>query len=207
MNKNSHLGIPGVYWEKNFFAETGENSYTLVANKGPLVTDLFHYKENSYKSYALSVGQINRYTFFGKSDQVISAKLVDCRSSSENLHKKIEFNFKPDPTQCLVVERGIAEYFEGLDNISVRSEPILFSTNKPNGHDLGDDSIAIPLDKLDNEFPIISPSELPLPNEALQFMLKREQEVIKSGKNVKSTSNLYLNNKFYKISLQPKPLY
>ncbi|KKB34127.1 hypothetical protein [Bacillus thermotolerans] len=196
--------IEGLYWDRNYYAQTGEDSYTLVANKGPLVSDILHFKKDKYHAYFLSIGQINRYTFFGDPTQTIKASFIDCRTTSKTLHKKVEMTFTPDPTKHLYIERGIAEHFENLKNITVRSEPIWFATNKPNGYNLGEDTIVIPLNTPANEFPMVFPNELPLPNEALQFVLKREQEVIKSKEKYRHSVDLTLEDRTYRLSLTPK---
>lgn len=199
--------IDGLYWKKNFYVGTGVRSFTLVANKGPIVADILFFEDDTYyNEFSLQIGQINRYTFFGKESDVINAEFVDCRANSATLHQKVVMEFSPDPRKHLVIERGIATRFSGFKNTTVRSEPILYATTKENGYEVGNDRTIIL--KNSTEFPIVNTNKLPLPNEVLQFLLKKEQEVLqKSEKKSHSYSyNTFVNGEMKRINFKPKAI-
>jgi hypothetical protein len=199
--------IDGLYWKKNFYVGTGVKSFTLVANKGPIVADILFFEDDTYyNQFSLQIGQINRYTFFGRESDVIKAEFVDCRANSPTLHQKVLMEFSPDPRVHLVIERGIAARFSGFRNTTIRSEPILYATTKDNGYNVGNDRIIIPNNS--TEFPIVRTNKLPLPNEALQFLLKKEQEVIQKSENKRPSYSYdtFVNGEMKRINIKPKAI-
>ncbi|PFR36723.1 dTDP-4-dehydrorhamnose 3,5-epimerase [Bacillus thuringiensis] len=200
---NEYTDIEGLYWKKNFFVGTGINSFTLVSNEGPIISDFLFFEDDSYfKNFSLQIGQIDRYTFIGKKDDVIKAEFIDCREHSPTLHQKVTFEFTPDPKKHLVIERGIAKRFTGFSNTIIRSEPILYAPSKDNDYNVGNDRIYI--SENSNEFPVVSVNVLPLPKEALQFLLKKEQEVIKKNKQRSFSVDTFFNGEKKRINLKSK---
>jgi len=200
-----NTNIDGLYWKKNYYVGTGVKSFTLVSNEGPIVSDFLFFKDDSYyKDFSLQIGQVDRYTFIGKESDVIKAEFVDCREDSPTLHQKVIMEFTPDPRKHLVIERGIAKKFTGFSNTIIRSEPILYAPlqNKDNGFNIGNDRIIVPVSA--NEFPVVSINKLPLPKEALQFILKKEQETI--AKNIKSSYSFdtFINGEMKRVNVKPK---
>lgn len=195
--------LEGLYWKKNFYVGTGVKSFTLVSNEGPIVADILFFEDDSYyKDFSLQIGQVDRYTFFGKETDVIKGEFVDCREDSPTLHQKYLMEFSPDPRKHLVIERGIAKKFTGFSNITIRSEPILYATSKDNGYKLGNDRIVIPWDS--SEFPVVCTNKLPLPKEALQFLLKKEQEVINKTDKHPYSFDTFVNGELKTINVKPK---
>lgn len=195
--------IDGVYWKKNFYVGTGVKSYTLVANEGPIVADILFFEDDQYyKDFSLQIGQVNRYTFFGKVSDVIKAEFVDCRDDSPTLHQKTVLEFSPDPRKHLVFERGIAAKFSGFSNTTIRSEPILYAPSEENGYNIGNDRVIIPADS--NEFPTVTVNKLPLPNDALEFLLKKEQEVIQKNKDKEYSYDTFMNGELKRVHVRTK---
>lgn len=155
--------ILGLHWERNFFAETGDRSYTLVANEGPLVSD-FHYYAYESGDYLLHVGHLNRFTFFGDPKQEITAEFVDCRKGSPSLHELVRLDFTPDPRKVLHVAQGIAMKFSGMRDILVRSEPVWFApSSATTSYNVGNDQTFVPGETPASRFPEVSVNDLPLP--------------------------------------------
>ncbi|NPC91255.1 dTDP-4-dehydrorhamnose 3,5-epimerase [Bacillus sp. WMMC1349] len=203
MKKIEETSIKGLYWNRNFYVGTGVESYTLVANEGPIVTDFLFFEDDSYyEDFSLQIGQVDRYTFIGQQNSLIKAEFVDCRMNSPTLHHRVVMEFNPDPRKHLFIERGIAKKFTGFSNTTIRSEPILYATTENNGYNLGNDRVIIPSDS--NQFPIVSINKLPLPKEALQFLLKKEQEVIEKNKKHAYSFDIFLNGKMKRINVTPK---
>jgi hypothetical protein len=204
-NLNEKLGLEGLEWIRNYFIGTGIKSYTLVANKGPIVSDLLYFENDKYfTDFNLQIGQVDRFTFVGDINQSIKGEFIDCRIDSPTLHEKVCIEFHPDPRKHLYIERGIAKRFEGLNNVTIRSEPILFATKVPNGYNIGNDRILFKKNTLKSDVPAIYPNKLPLPNEAIQFLLKREQEYLKENKNHEFQLDAVINGENYRLNLKPK---
>lgn len=202
---NEKLSIEGLEWVRNYFIGTGIKSYTLVANKGPIISDFFYFENDGYfNDFSLQVGQVDRYTFIGNPKQTITAEFIDCRIDSPTLHKKIRLEFKPDPRKHLYIERGIAKRFEGLIDVTVRSEPILFATKVENGYNLGNDRLLFKETIEKSDIPAVYTNKLPLPSEAIQFLLKREQEFLKHKEPNDFQFDTVLNGQHYRLSLKPK---
>jgi dTDP-4-dehydrorhamnose 3,5-epimerase len=174
--------LQGLHWGKNYYVQTGKDSYTLIANRGPLITDMHFYTKDSTGHFMIQVGQIDRLTFLGDPSQEITATFVDCRKESKTFQKLVEIKFTSDPTRHLFIERGIAKMFSGMKNVTVRSEAIWFSSRDNADYKVGNDRILVPVNTPLHEFPAVTINKLPLPNEVLQLILKREQKILKEDK-------------------------
>lgn len=175
------MAIPGLEWIKNYCAETGNDSYTLVANPGPRISDFHQWYHDSYEAFVVHASQIDRYTFFGNPEQLIMAEFVDCRDGSETFQETTSIKFSPDPTYCLVIPAGVAVRITGLRNIAIRSEPILLAPVEGSPYSPGNDQIRISTATLLDEFPAIKCGHTPLPSEALQIINKRQQDILSKG--------------------------
>lgn len=173
--------IPDLRWANNYCAETGSESYTIVANPGPLVTDFHLWLRDSYEAYILHVGQEDRFTFIGDPNREITGHFVDCRKGSASLHARVTMNFAPDPRQVLHIPQGVAAWFGGLMHVTVRSEPIWFAPSKKTPYEVGNDQIRIADSTDTSEFPEISVNDLPLPDQVLQLICKRQQKMLRDG--------------------------
>lgn len=196
--------IDGLHWGKNYYVQTGRESYTLVANKGPLITDMIYFPDNVFDTFTLQIGQTDRYTFIGDPEQEIVGIFVDCRKDSPTLHKRVILKFKPDPKKHLYIERGIAKRFEGIKNITIRSEPVWYTSQNNPQYNVGNDRIIIPRQAENHEFPVVQINELPLPDEALQVILKREQQILKDKKPFKQSFDALINGEIKRITLKKK---
>ncbi|KPC98090.1 hypothetical protein LR69_03713 [Geobacillus sp. BCO2] len=198
--------INGLYWGKNYYVQTGQESFTLVANPGPLISDMIYFSIDSTDHFTIQVGQIDRFTFFGDPEQEITGLFVDCRKGSPTLHKKVELKFKPDPRKHLYIERGIAKMFTNMKNITVRSEPIWFSTNVNTEYNIGNDRLIVPRDTELENFPIVQINELPLPNRALQVILEREQQILRENKEYQQSFDLYMGGSRSRVTIKKRKL-
>ncbi|ADI28003.1 dTDP-4-dehydrorhamnose 3,5-epimerase family protein [Geobacillus sp. C56-T3] len=196
--------INGVFWVKNYYVQTGQESFTLVANPGPLISDMIYFVVDSTNHFTIQVGQIDRFTFFGDPEQEIMGLFVDCRKGSPTLHKKVELKFKPDPRKHLYIERGIAKMFTNMKNITIRSEPIWFSTNVNIEYNIGNDSLIVPMDTELGDFPVVQINELPLPNRVLKVILEREQQILRQNKEFQQSFDLYMGGSRSRITIKKR---
>jgi hypothetical protein len=177
----TQTGIVGLLWEKNFYAETGTNSYTLVSNPGPLISDFHFWLKDSYESYVIHVGQEDRFTFIGAIGRSISARFVDCRKGSPTAHQLVAMDFAPDPRRALHIPAGVAVFLENMRHVTIRSEPILFAPARETYYAPGNDTIIVGTGTDPAAFPLLSVNDLPLPGEVLQIINRRQQSMLKSG--------------------------
>jgi len=179
--ESMRVTIPGLNWEKNFYAETGSASYTLVANPGPLVSDFHFFRRGEMSDFVVHRGHTTRYTFLGDPAQEITATFVDCRRGSPSLHSSVTLEFTPDPRRVLNIPQGVAMRFTGLMNVTLRSEPIWFAPAKDNGYQVGNDQVRVAPGTPFDRFPVLSVNDLPLPGEVLQIILARQQQMLRDG--------------------------
>jgi len=119
-NDSSHLAseILGVRWETHLFISSGENSgFTILPDQAPFY--IVDHGEVSYAhdSYGIHVGQEDRLTFVGPSSQRVKLHLLDCRKTSETLHKKVVLEFQPSAKRFLVIPPGVAHRFENFEKV------------------------------------------------------------------------------------------
>ena len=200
MERDTFSEISGLFWERNYFAETGPQSWTLVANPGPLVADFHFWELSSYEAFILHVGQEDRFTFFGNPDREITATFVDCRRNSLSLHRKCSIKFSPDPRRVLHIPAGVAAHFSGMMHITVRSEPILYAPEKESEYSVGNDQIRIYSKTTPDDFPVIDESKMVLPVKVLQLILKRQQEMIVNNEPYTETYGIPCGDKIVRFS-------
>jgi hypothetical protein len=186
--------IIGLMWSDNFYAETGVDSYTLVANPGPTITDFHLWLQDASQHFVVRVGQDDRYTFIGSIMQSVRASFVDCRVGSPTLRHSAVLEFVPDPTRCLTIPVGVAMFFSGMRHVTVRSEPILYAAGLETEYAPGNDQIIIHRDTPPVEFPLLSVNDLPLPPEVLQIINRRQQEMLRTGQRYDTTYGVASGN-------------
>ncbi|GGO83010.1 dTDP-4-dehydrorhamnose 3,5-epimerase [Wenjunlia tyrosinilytica] len=180
--------ILGLHWEANYCAETADGSYTLVTNPSPLVSDVHFFQRDTYDDYVVHVGHSTRFTFLGAPEQLLVGDFVDCRRGSPSLRQSVRLEFTPDPRRALHVGQGIAMRFQGLTNITVRTEPTWFDSSRPDSHyDVGNDQIRVPTDTPTSSFPSLSVNDLPLPPHVLQILMQRQLEILRNGGSYDTT--------------------
>jgi hypothetical protein len=180
--------ILGLHWESNLCAETPDRSYTLVTSPHSAVSDLHFFERDAHDDYVVHVGHSIRFTFFGAPGQLLTGDFVDCRRGSPSLRQAVRFEFSPDPRRVLHVGQGIAMRFQGLTNITVRTEPTWFDSSREDSHsDVGNDQIRVPTDTPASSFPSLSVNDLPLPPHVLPVLMQRQLEILRNGGSYDTT--------------------
>jgi dTDP-4-dehydrorhamnose 3,5-epimerase len=185
--------IPGLHWDANLCAETADRSHTLVAAPASLVSDVHFFRRDAYDDFVVHVGHSTRFTFLGAPGQPLTGDFVDCRRGSPTLRRAVRLEFTPDPRRVLHVAQGIAMRFQGLTNITVRTESTWFASSPADNphdaghHDIGNDQIRVPTDTPPSSFPSLSVNELPLPPHVLQILMRRRLEILRDGGSYDTT--------------------
>jgi hypothetical protein len=178
--------IPDLKWRDNYCAETGQSSFTLVANPGPLITDFHYWNRNSYEAFIAHVGQDDRFTFLGDPSITIRGEFVDCRRATHGAVATMEFS--PSAERFLTVPRGVAVFYSGLQGVTIRSEPVLYApSSNDSDYSVGNDQIRITSGARPKDFPKLTPNELPLPPAVLQLINARQQEILRTGQPYESS--------------------
>lgn len=173
--------ISGLQFKRNYYAETGSDSYTIVANPGPRVSDFHQWYKNEYEAFVAHIAQIDRFTFFGPPEQQIDAEFVDCRAGSKSFLGHAAISLTPDARRCLEIPAGVAVHFKGLQNLAIRSEPILLAPPLGGEYFPGNDQVRIATSTALEDFPVLEVGGTPIPGEALRILLAHEQRVISEG--------------------------
>jgi len=84
--------------------------------------------------------------------------------------------FNPDPSQKLVIDRGIAHTFDGLEHIVTRDEPIWYVDEDNPDFNMGSDVVNFPRESSPDLFPVVQPNSLPIPVECYRFITARQHE-------------------------------
>ncbi|MBB6449718.1 dTDP-4-dehydrorhamnose 3,5-epimerase [Geomicrobium halophilum] len=163
--------IIGLHFEKNL--SIGNKFYThVIASSGPGISDFVtHSDAFHYTQYGIHIAQVDRLTFFGDPNQIITGHFVDCREGSPTLHKYVSIDYYPDPTKKLNIDRGIAHTFDGLENVLTRDEPIWYMSVGNSDYNMESDVINVPRELELNEFPEVTINKYPIPREAYEFVL------------------------------------
>lgn len=179
--KTSILGLcfePNLVFELNGFS--GSFSTKLLSSPGPLVSDFVTHEPGfGYGTYGIHVGQDDRLTFMG-SYRRIHGYFVDCRRGSPTLHTKVELSFVPSLARRLVIPRGVAHTFDGLERVVTRDEPVWHAADDNLDWNIDNDLISIDRDTPLKAFPVVRPNEQRLPDSLHVFQSRLSQRLLES---------------------------
>ena len=199
------LGFKGLEWRPNLIAADTEATIHLIENVGGGATDmLFHVADNEIDWFDLHVGQDDRLTFFGPPDRLLYASFIDCREGSETLHRRIDTAFRPDPRHHLHIERGIAYKIENKRHIAVRVENLWFVSADNPAYNLANDTINFRGDEAPDKLPVVQVNELPLPMDAMEYVLSQQQDALSKGALRDLAATASLGGKTQSIAIKRK---
>ena len=122
----STICIPGVKWKRNRI-QTASEQVKILSNEGSAVHHFVqHTADFSYNTFGIHRFQDDELTFLAVVPKEVTAILVDCRMSSPEFGKRHILTFTTSPHQRLVIPRGVAHTFEGLDGVTTRNDYILY---------------------------------------------------------------------------------
>ncbi len=135
----------------------------------------------NYDQYGIHVGQVDRLTFLGPPTQTINGYFVDCRKGSPTLHQTVELTYWPSPDRKLVIGRGIAHTFDGLQNIVTVDEPIHFVAEGNPDYNLYNDVVNFPRTFTPDLWPLVRTNDLPIPVECYRFITDKQHKLFSAG--------------------------
>lgn len=169
-------GIDGVGWQKHLLLPSGEHSGFIPLLDARTFYVVDHGEiEYSHDAYGIHLGQEDRLSFLGPSNQQVQLTLVDCRQGSKTHHQKVTITFTPDPRRYLVIPPGVAHCFVGLEKVFTINRPKIFVTNEQE-YQPGNDVIDWPLDRTD--FPTLQVHETPASREFYHHQKLAQEELL-----------------------------
>lgn len=177
--------ITGLRFEENTLLpisrRSGIFSCKLISSPGPMVSDFVtHEADFQYGTYGIHVGQDDRLTFMGPKDAKIKGSFVDCRAGSPTLHNCVNITFAPSMARRLVIPRGVAHTFDGLQYIVTRDEPIWHSAVDNPDWNIDNDLISVDRDTSVEDFPVVRANEYRLPDALHVFQSRLSQSLLES---------------------------
>lgn len=177
--------ITGLRFEENSLhiipSSSGIFSSKLISSPGPMVSDFVtHEADFQYGTYGIHVGQDDRLTFMGPKNAAINGFFVDCRAGSPTLHNRVNITFAPSMARRLVIPRGVAHTFDGLQYIVTRDEPVWHSAFDNPDWNIDNDLVSIDRDTSIDDFPVIRANEYRLPDALHVFQSRLSQSLLKS---------------------------
>jgi hypothetical protein len=119
--------IVGVKIERNTYVQTGAYSGILVG--GMISTNVIRRPNvpTEYSVWGIHLATDDRLTFISKSDdKPIIVKMVDCRRDSPTLHHYLEVECFPDPSQRLIIPRGVAHLPTQVNGLLTLNMPVIY---------------------------------------------------------------------------------
>jgi hypothetical protein len=168
--------IDGLFWESNSVSVAADGAFAIVSDSpGPHVADLVTHEPNfTYHHYGIHVGQIDRLTFFGDERRTIRGDFIDCRRGSPTTRLRHTMLFAPSHAKKLVIACGIAHTFSDIEHVVTRDEPIWRLTDHNPAYNLGNDVLNFPIGAGDDDIPLVTPNQLPIPDFCYRFVLDHQ---------------------------------
>lgn len=202
------LPVEGLAFERNLVRDVGglEGWFAtkLLSSEGPLVSDFVTHEVGfTYNTYGIHVGQIDRLTFMGESDEPITGHFVDCRAGSPTLHHQVSVRFNPSLFRRLTVPRGVAHTFDNLAGIVTRDEPIWYADFDNIDWDVNNDLVSIARDS-NEPYPVVRINEFRMPDEAHRLVSRLSQSLLETPTAYSSRHLLRIAGKDVYVMFQAK---
>ncbi|VVP79728.1 dTDP-4-dehydrorhamnose 3,5-epimerase family protein [Pseudomonas fluorescens] len=158
-------------------------NHKLISSAGPMISDFVTHEANfNYSTYGIHVGQDDRLTFMGGDRRRIEGYFVDCREESPTLHQIVRLRFNTSLKRHLVIPSGVAHTFDNLEHVVTRDEPVWYSDTNNSAWSIDNDLVSVSRDTRLEDFPVVRPNKLRLPNEAHTFLSKISQSLLENPK-------------------------
>lgn len=146
--------IAGLMWTNHAFVETGDASgIRPLGNRRPYYLVDHGIEPYAHDAFGIHLGQDDHLTFMGRADADVMVEFVDCRRGSATLHQRVELRFAPSAVRTLVIPRGVAHRFAGLENVTTLNQGIAY-LDDDGDYQPGNDVIDWPLSR--DHFPVLT---------------------------------------------------
>jgi hypothetical protein len=203
------LGIEDLHFEANLVSNMdkmhGWFRSKLMSSPGPLISDFVtHEAAFEYSTYGIHVGQDDRLTFVGNEKNIITGYFVDCREGSPTATRSVVARFAPSLYRRLIIPRGVAHTFDGLEHIVTRDEPVWYSDVDNIDWNVDNDLISVPRKWQVEAFPIVRPNRFKMPVEGHRFMSRLSQSLLESPKSYMARYLLRIAGEDRYVMFEPK---
>ena len=205
----SFFSIAGLRFEPNNFIPlhpgSGVFAQKLLSSPGPMISDFVtHEKGFNYSTYGIHVGQDDRLTFMGGDGTDIEGFFVDCREGSPTLHQIVRLRFRSALKRRLIIPRGVAHTFDGLDSVVTRDEPIWYADENNPVWNIDNDLISVSRSARLSEFPVVRANEHRLPDEAHVLLSKISQSLLEKPKSYLARFSVKIGGEDTFVKFEPK---
>jgi dTDP-4-dehydrorhamnose 3,5-epimerase-like enzyme len=202
------FAIQGLRFEKNVLEtlpkQPGWFSEKLASSPGPLVSDFVTHEAGfEYSTYGIHVGQDDRLTFMGEPGRNIVGWFVDCRESSPTLHHALSVRFAPSQHRRLVIPRGVAHTFDGLEHVVTRDEPIWYAHESNPDWNIDNDLVSVSRRTAPADFPSVTPNPHLLPDDAHVLLSRLSQSLLETPRPYLSRYRLKVGGKSTYVMFEP----
>jgi len=203
------LPIEGLGFERNLVADIqgppGWFTTKLLSSDGPLVSDFVTHEAGfHYNTYGIHVGQVDRLTFMGTTNEPITGYLVDCRSGSRTLHQRVAITYRPSLRRRLVIPRGVAHTFDNVAGIVTRDEPVWYADFDNIDWDVNNDLVSVARSETSETFPVVKANHLRMPDDVHRFVSRLSQSLLETPVAYASRHLLTIDGKDVYVSFQSK---
>ncbi len=185
------FAIGGLAFEHNDVIDLkhppGWFSKKLLSSPGPLISDFVTHEEHfAYGSFGIHVSQDDRLTFMyaePSMDKWILGSFVDCRVNSPTLKLRIDILFRPSIYRRLIIPRGVAHTFDGLEKVVTRDEPVWHSSPSNADWNVDNDLISVDRSLPLSKFPEVQPNLYRMSDALHCFQSRLSQELLRTPKS------------------------
>ena len=177
--------ISGLKLSQNLRIENGEDSFVIPFPSTNPFNIVFHGEDEfSYGHYGVHLGQEDRLTFLGNSNQKFKAYFIDCRMGSPTKGNRLEAELSPSSEWCLCIPPGVAHAFDGLEDIHTINSYRLFLPNPENwltgktDWNIENDVINLPMEISDAELQYFTPNSCKASNVFYELIRQHQKENI-----------------------------
>ncbi|OBX18614.1 hypothetical protein A9995_11705 [Erythrobacter sp. QSSC1-22B] len=171
--------IAGLHWQQLAYVESGPASgirpffetrpyYMVDHGTAPYAHDAF----------GIHLGQDDHLTFLGSDDASVEVQFVDCRRGSATLHAQVALRFSPCAHRTLVIPRGVAHRFTGLENVVTLNQGVAY-LDRNGDYEPATDVIDWPVGRSD--YPVLAVNDEPAGEEYYDALVAGQQRMRATG--------------------------
>ena len=171
--------IEGLHWQQLPYVESGPASgiRPLYEGRPYYLVDhgTAHY---AHDAFGIHLGQDDHLTFLGREDATVQVHFVDCRHGSDTLHAEIALEFSPAAHRTLVIPRGVAHRFTGLENVFTLNQGVAY-LDENGEYEPATDVIDWPVGRTD--YPVLHVNDRPAQGEYYDALVAGQQRMRATG--------------------------
>lgn len=171
--------IAGLHWQQLAYVESGPASgIRPLYERRPYYLVDHGTAPYAHDAFGIHLGQDDHLTFLGREDALVQVHFVDCRHGSATLHAEVAVEFHPCAHRTLVIPRGVAHRFTGLERVFTLNQGVAYLD--ANGeYEPATDVIDWPVGRSD--YPVLQVNQQPAPGEYYDALVAGQQRMRAAG--------------------------